>query len=232
VGASCAVRSDDRRAFRGTLRVFLMTVAGCLKADIGRLARPPRRLGVGFTLLALVACAPPRVTVVPEPLQGLVPCAARVDPHLFALTEHWASGGTTGDVPVGELLRQALVDELQAPLRLTYVASQLDVATVVSPTFYRPRAYQARYQLTVRVESPAAGAGQAWLHTAGDSHTLVSAARASADAVTQAVRELCRQVGALREAVGPRAGVLRQPPMTPLDRDERMGARMPLSSFA
>jgi hypothetical protein len=105
VGASCAVRSEDMRAFRGTLRVFLMTVAGCLKADIGRLVRPPRRLGFGLTLLALIACAPPRVTVVPEPLQGLVPCAARVDPHLFALTEHWASGGTTGDVPVGELLR-------------------------------------------------------------------------------------------------------------------------------
>ena len=64
-------------------------------------ARPLRRLGFGLFLLALVACAPPRMTVVPEPLQGLAPCAAQVDPHLFALTEHWASGGTAGDVPVG-----------------------------------------------------------------------------------------------------------------------------------
>jgi hypothetical protein len=174
-------------------------------------ARPPRRIGLGLTLLALVACAPLRVAVVPEPLQGLASCAARVDPHLFALTEHWASGGTAGDVPVGERLRQVLVDEPQAPLRLTYVTSRLDVATVVSLTFYRPRAYRARYQLTIRAESPAAGAGQAWLYTAGDSHTLVSAARAATDAITQAVRGLCRQVGALREASGPSEGAARRP---------------------
>jgi hypothetical protein len=155
------------------------------------------------------------MTVVPEPLQGLAPCAAQVDPHLFALTEHWASGGTAGDVPVGALLRRVLVDEPQAPLRLTYVTSRLDVVTVVSPTFYRPRAYQARYQLTIQVEPSAAGAGQAWLHTAGESHTLVSAAWATTDAVTQAVRESCRRVGALRETIGRREGVWRAAPDDP-----------------
>src|SRR5262245_28353331 len=103
-------------------------------------ARLPRRLGLTF--LALVACAPPRVTVVPEPLEGLAPCAARVDPRLFARTERWTSGGTAGEVAVGAWLRQVLVDEPWAPLRLTYVTSRLDVATVVSPTFYRPRAYR------------------------------------------------------------------------------------------
>lgn len=181
----------------------------------GMPARPPRRIGLGITLVALVACAPPRVTVVPEPLQGLAPCAARVDPHLFALTEHWASGGAAGDVPVGGLLRQVLVDEPQAPLRLTYVTSRLDVATVVSPRFYRPRAYQARYQLTTQVESLAAGAGQAWLHTTGENHTLVSAARATTDAVTQAVRGLCRQIGALMKANGPQEGVRHAAPDDP-----------------
>ena len=129
---------------------------------------PPRRLSLGLTLLALVACVPPRVTVVPEALQGLAPLAVQVDPHLFALTERWVSGGAAGDVPVGELLRQVLVDDPQAPLRLTYVTSQL--------------------------------------HAAGESRTLVSAARASTDAITQAVGELYRHVATWRAAVGPREG--------------------------
>jgi hypothetical protein len=153
---------------------------------------------IGLTLLALVACAPRHVTVVPDALQGLAPFCARVDPHLWTLTERWVTGGTAGAVPVGDWLRQVLVDDPQAPLRLTYVTSQLDVATIVSPTFYRPRAYQARYRLTVRVESPATGAQQAWLHTAGESRNLASAARATTDAITQAVRELFGQLAAVR----------------------------------
>jgi hypothetical protein len=165
-------------------------------------------LGLGFTLLALVACAPPRVTVVLEAFQGFGPLEAQVDLHLFAVTARWASGGTAGEVPVGEWLRQVLVDKPQAPLRLTYVTSQLHVATVVSPVFYRPRAYEARYELIIRVEAAAPGARQAWLRVAGESHTLVSAERAAADAIAQAVRELCRHVAAWREAGGLREGAL------------------------
>jgi hypothetical protein len=116
------------------------------------------------------------------------------------------TGRTAGEVPVGELLRQVLVDYPQAPLRLTYVTSQLHVATVVSPVFYRPRAYQARYQLIVQVEAPAIRAWRAWLYAAGEGRTLVSAARATTDAITQAVRELCRKVAARREAGGSTAG--------------------------
>jgi hypothetical protein len=152
----------------------------------------------GLTLLALVACAPRHVTVTPGPLQDIAPLPARVDPHLFALTERWVSGGTAGDVPVGERLRQVLVNDPQAPIRLTYVTSHLDVATVVSPTFYRPRAYQARYRLTVRVESPAIGARQAWLQGSGESRSLVGPARAAHEAVTQAVREFYGQLAAVR----------------------------------
>jgi hypothetical protein len=176
---------------------------------------PPRRLGLGLCLLALVACAPQRVTVVPEALQGLAPISAQVDSRLFALTERWVSGGTAGEAPVGELLRQILVDDPQVPLRLTYVTSQLHVATVVSPTFYRPRAYEARYQLIILVEAPGIEARQAWLHAAGESRTLVSAARATTDAITQAVRELCRQVAAWRETCGPREGTPRAAPGDP-----------------
>jgi hypothetical protein len=181
--------------------MFLMTVAGCVKEGIGRPARPPRRLGVALTLLALGACAPQHVTVVPEALQGLVPFRTQVDSHLWALTERWVTGGIAGDVPVGELLRQVLVDDPQAPLRLTYVTSQLEVATIVSPTFYRPRAYQARYRLTVRVESPALGVRQRWLHAIGESRTLTSAARAASDAITQAVREFHRQLAAVQKVL-------------------------------
>jgi hypothetical protein len=170
------------------------------------LALPAQRLGLGLTLLTLVACAPQRVTVVPEALQDLAPVSAQVDPHLFTLTEPWVTGGTAGDVPAGDLLRQVVVDEPHAPLRLTYVTSRLHVATVVSPTFYRPHAYQARYELTVRVESPAPGAKQAWLYTAGEGRNLASAARAATEAVAQAVRELCRQLAVLQHAVGPREG--------------------------
>jgi hypothetical protein len=200
---------------RGTLGARLPRVAGCVKAAIGMPAMVPRRLGLGLTLLALVACAPQRVTVVPEALQGLAPLDAQVDPHLFALTECWVTGGTVGEVPVGDVLRQVLVDDPQVPLRLTYITSQLHVTMVVSPAFYRPHAYQARYQLIVHVEAPAPGARQAWLHAAGESRTLVSAARATTDAITQAVRELCRQFAALREAVGPREGALRSAPDDP-----------------
>ena len=50
------------------------------------------RLWLGLTFLALVACAPRHVTVVPEALRDLAPLPARVDPHLFALTEHWVTG--------------------------------------------------------------------------------------------------------------------------------------------
>jgi hypothetical protein len=192
--------------FRGTSGVLLPMVAGCVKVGTATLAMPPRQLGLGLTLLALVACAPQRVTVVPEALQGLAPLYAQVDPHLFALTEHGVTGGTVGEVPVGDLLRQVLVDDPQASFRLTYVTSQLHVATVVSPTFYRPPAYQARYELSVQFEAPATGAWQAWLHTAGESRNLVSAARATTEAITQAVRALCRQFATLRDAVGPGEG--------------------------
>ena len=132
-------------------------------------------------------------------LQDLAPISARVDPHLFALTERWVSGGTAGDMPVGDLLRQVLVNDPQAPLRLTYVTSHLDVATVVSPTFYRPRAYQARSRLTVRVDSPAAGTQQAWLHGTGESWSLAGPARAAHESVTQAVRELSGRLARLWE---------------------------------
>jgi hypothetical protein len=164
-------------------------------------ARLPRWLGL--TLLALVACARPRVTVVPEPLQGLAPCAVQVDALLFALTEHWASGGTTGDAAVGELLRQVLVDDPEAPLRLMYVTSHLDVATVVSPRFYRPHASVAYYRLTLRVESPATGTGHAWLQGVGKGRSLAGSARAVDDAVTQAVRELSLRLAKLWEACWP-----------------------------
>ena len=204
VRARRAARPEDMRAFRGTLSVFLMTGAGCFKAAIGRPARPPRRLGFGLTILALVACAPQRMTVVPDALQGLAPFCAQVDPHLLTLTERWVTGGTAGEVPVGDLLSQVLVNEPQASLRLMYVTSQLDVATIVSPTFYRPRAYQARYQLTVRVESPAIGVRQSWLHTVGESRTLASAARATNDAITQAVREFYGQLAAVQNVRAPR----------------------------
>jgi hypothetical protein len=161
---------------------------------------PPRRLGLGLTLLALVACAPQRVTVTPGPLQDLTPIPAQLDPHLLTLTERWVTGGTAGEVPVGDLLRQVLVDDPQAPLRLTYATSQLDVATVVSPRFDRPHAYVARYRLTVRVESPATGTRQAWLQGVGESRNLASPSRAIGEAVTQAARELSGGLARLWEA--------------------------------
>jgi hypothetical protein len=175
-------------------------VAGCLQVGRGRPARSPRRFGLGLTLLALAACAPPHVTVTPGPLQDLAPLPAQVDPHLLTLTEHWVSGGTAGDVPVGDRLRQVLVDEPQSPLRLTYVTSHLDVATVVSPTCYRPRASQARYRLTVRVESPAMGTRQAWLQGTGESRSLAGPARAAHEAITQAVRDLSGRLARLGDA--------------------------------
>jgi hypothetical protein len=155
-------------------------------------------MGLGLILLALAACAPRHVTVMPGPLQDLAPLPARIDPHLFALTERWVSGGTAGDAPVGELLRQVLADDPQAPLRLTYVTSHLDVATVVSPRFYRPRAYQARYHLTVRAESVTAGRRQAWVQGVGEGRSLGSPARAAHEAVTQAVRVLSDRLAAVR----------------------------------
>jgi hypothetical protein len=106
----------------------------------------------------------------------------------LALRERWATASLAGDALVSDLLRQVLVDDPQAPLRVTYVTSHLDVATVVSPRFYCPHAYVARYRLTVRVESPATGTRPAWLQGTGESRSLVSPVRAIGDAVTQAVR--------------------------------------------
>jgi hypothetical protein len=177
-----------------------MMVAGFLKAGIGWHARPPRRLGLGLTLLALVACAPPRVTVTPGPLPDIAPIPAHVDPDLWALRERWATAGLAGDAPVGELLRQVLVDDPQAPLRLTYVTSRLDVTTVVSPRFYHPNAYVARYELTVRVESPATGTRHAWLQGTGESQSLASPVRAIGEAMTQAVRGFSSRLAVLRDA--------------------------------
>jgi hypothetical protein len=184
--------------FRGTWGVLRTRVGGCPQAGTGGPARPPRRLGLGLTLLALIACAPQRMTVVPEALQGLAPCSAQVDPYLFTLTERWVTGGTAGDVPVGDLLRQVLVDDPDAPLRVSYVTSRLEVRTVVSRTWYRPHAYQARYRLTVRVEAPAPGVWQAWLQGSGESRSLAGPARVTHDAITQAVRELSRHLAAVR----------------------------------
>jgi hypothetical protein len=89
--------------------------------------------------LALVACVPQHVTVAPAPIEDVAAIPVQVGPHLWTLNERWA-GGTAGAAPAGTLLRQALVDDPQAPLRLTSVTSRLDVRAVVSPTFYRPRA--------------------------------------------------------------------------------------------
>jgi hypothetical protein len=162
-----------------------------------------RRPWCGLILLALVGCASPRVTVAPDPLQDIAPIPAQVDPHLWILTEHWATAGTSGEAHIGALLRQALVDDPQAPLRLTYVTSRLDVRTVVSPTFDRPRAYEARYRLSVRVDPPAAGARQVWLEGCGESRSLASAARAINGAITQAVRDLYRHISAVGNAHTP-----------------------------
>jgi hypothetical protein len=162
-------------------------------------AMHPRQLWVGLTLLALAACAHQPVTGAPDPLQDIAPIQVRLDSYLMTLTERWATGGTSGEVHVGALFRRVLVDDPQAPLRLTYVTSRLDVATVVSPMFYRPHAYHARYQLTLQVESPAIGTRQAWLQGTGESRSMASAERATSDALTQAVRELCHQLAAVRD---------------------------------
>lgn len=161
---------------------------------------PSRQFWLGLIYLVLVSCAPQHVTVAPDPLQDLAPIPVQVDPHLWTLSERWATGGTSGAAAVGALLRQVLADDPQAPLRLTYVTSQLDVRTIVSPTLYRPHAYEARYRLSVQVESPAAGARQAWLQGSGESRSLANAARATHDAITQAVREFCRQLAAWHDA--------------------------------
>jgi hypothetical protein len=160
----------------------------------------PRQLWLALTLQALVACAAQRVTVTPGPLHDIVPIPAQVDPHLLALRERWATASMAGDAPVSDLLRQVLVDDPQALLRLTYVTSHLDVATVVSPRFYRPNAYVARYRLTVRVESPATGTREAWLQGTGESRSLVSPVRAIGDAMTQAVRGFSCRLTRLWEA--------------------------------
>jgi hypothetical protein len=157
---------------------------------------PARQLWLWLLLITLVACTHPRGTVAPDPLRGIVPIQAQVDPLLFTLTERWATAGTSGEVPVGDLLQQILVDAPQAPLRVTYVTSRLHVATVVSTTFYRPRAYQARYQITVWVESPGTTARQAWLAGTGEGWSLAGASRAARDAVTHAVQDLRRQLAA------------------------------------
>jgi hypothetical protein len=172
---------------------------------LGRGPRRPhaislRRLGCGVILLALAACASQRVTVAPDPIQDITPIPAQVDPHLWTLHERWAAAGTSGEVHVGTVVRQILVDDPQAPVRLTYVTSQLNVRTIVSSTFDRPRAYEARYRLSVRVESSAAGVRQAWLEGRGESRSLASAARATQGAITQAVRELYRHLRAVGDA--------------------------------
>ena len=197
-----AVREEPRGLSWGTCRA-LASARMC-----PRTARSTERLyamhshqrWVGLTLLAFVACTHQPVTVAPDGLQDIAPLQAQVDSYLMTLTERWATGGTSGEVQVGAFLRRVLVDDPQAPLRLRYVTSQLDVATVVSPTFYRPHAYQARYQLTLQVESPAIGTRQAWLQGTGEGLSMVSVERAIRDALTQAVRGLCHQLVALRDA--------------------------------
>jgi hypothetical protein len=63
----------------------------------------------------------------------------------WALTERWQTWGALGHALVGEILHQIFVDDPQAPLRLTYVTSHLDVSTAVSPIFYRPHRHRAQY---------------------------------------------------------------------------------------
>jgi hypothetical protein len=113
------------------------------------------------------------------------------------MRERWVTASLAGEAPVSALLRQVLIDDPQAPLRLTYVTSHLDVTTVVSPRLSRPNAYMARYQLTVRVESPATGTRRAWLHGTGESRSLVSPVRAIGETITQAVRGFSCQLAML-----------------------------------
>ena len=137
-----------------------------------------------LALLALAACQHERVSFVPDAMQDVAPIPAQVDPELWALTERWATWLTSGEASVGEVLPQILMDDPQALLRLTYVT-------------YRPNLHRARYQLTVRVESPAIGVGQAFIEGRGEGQSTVSAGRASQEAITQAVRALARTLDAL-----------------------------------
>lgn len=191
----------------------------------------PRQLWIILILWVPVACAHHPVTAFPELLQDIAPIRAQVDPSLLTLTERWATGGTSGHVPLGDLFRAVLVDDPQAPLRLTYVTSRLDVATVVSPTFYRPHAYHARYQLTVQVESPTIGARQAWLQGTGESQSMASAERATSDALTQAVRELCHQLAAVRDAWASQGRPLTAVPADSDGWEQGMGVRVALSPY-
>ena len=67
----------------------------------------------------------------------------------------------------------------------------------MSRIFYHPNLYSARYQLTVRVTPPATGVGQMFVGGRGEGQSGVSAARASQEAITQAVRGLARTLDTL-----------------------------------
>jgi hypothetical protein len=149
--------------------------------------RHRREVLLSLALLALVACQHARVTFAPDALQGVEPLPAQVDPDLWALTERWQTWSASGHAPVGEVLHQVFVDDPQAPLRLTYVTSHLDVSTAVSPIFYRPHRHRAQYQLMVCVETPATDPGHACMAGVGEGQSGASAARASQEAITQAV---------------------------------------------
>jgi hypothetical protein len=141
---------------------------------------------LSLALLALVACQHERVAFAPDALQGVEPLPAQVDPDLWALTEHWQTWRASGHAPVGEVLHQVFVDDPQAPLRLTYVTSHLDVSTAVSPIFYRPHRHRA--------ETPATDTGHALMAGIGEGQSGASAARASQEAITQAVHALARRL--------------------------------------
>jgi hypothetical protein len=163
---------------------------------------PGGRLALMLGLLVSVGCQPPHVTLAPAPLPGLAPLHAQVDPVLCTLTERWEGRSGSGDVAVGDLLCPLLVDDPQAPLRVTYVTSHLEVSTVVSRLFYRPHRHHAWYQLSVRVDAPAPGARQAFLAGRGEGHSGGSAARAVSGAIHQAVQDLMRQLVAVSRATG------------------------------
>lgn len=164
-----------------------------------------REVLLSLALLALVACQHARVTFAPDALQGVEPLPAQVDPDLWALTERWQTWSASGHAPVGEVLHQVFVDDPQAPLRLTYVTSHLDVSTAVSPIFYRPHRHRAQYQLMVCVETPATDPGHACMAGVGEGQSGASAARASQEAITQAVRALARRLASWTRGRGGQA---------------------------
>lgn len=154
--------------------------------------------GLIFAVLILIlpACARQDTFEKSRRLQVPGPISAQVDPRLLTLQESSSLWDSSKTYNVGQALSYVVKPTPNATVRLSYMASHLEVdcRTIMGIALYDPDLCQAAYYLSVQVEQN--GFPQV-VDASGRARSGATSARAARDAIELAVLDFHRKVSAM-----------------------------------